>query len=97
MTTTSIRYIDGRIGEIDHHDETDATVMSRPLENRPGVSLRVGRVCLYVTATTAESIVREVTQALRQGTVPLPMSDYGRDLLETAVALHRVQVAERSA
>jgi hypothetical protein len=104
MTTTSIRYVDGRVAEIDHHNEMDAAVLARPLENRPGVSLRVGQVCVYVTATTAERIVREVTQALRTGDAARPsaevlreMSDYGRDLLETATALHRVQVAERSA
>jgi hypothetical protein len=86
---------DGTLYRARHHLRPDETIGAHCRRDSGGISISIGTASVFMSADQARKVIANLTEGLQDGV--LPLSDYGRGLLETATALHRVQVAERNA
>jgi translation initiation factor 2B subunit (eIF-2B alpha/beta/delta family) len=95
---------DGTLYRARHHLRPDETIGAHCRHDSGGISISIGTASVFLSADQARKVIANLTEGLRVDDAARPsaevlreMSDYGRDLMETATALHRVPVAERSA
>jgi hypothetical protein len=85
--SVSIEYNnDGAVERVRHHLQPSEGVGGFCLHDSGGISIRIGTASVFMTEAQARQVIVNLTAGLSvRGALP-PMTEYGRELLETACA-----------